>query len=267
MNHRASLRIALLLAVAFVAACATSPTGRKQVITVNESSMERMGEQAFRQLRAQTPPSYDRQANAIIKCIADYIVAELPPDQRHGWEVVVFDQNQVNAFALPGRKIGVYEGIFRAARNQHQLAGVIGHEIGHVLARHAAERVSTSQVADIGVQVAQAAASGTTGATRDAMGLLGVGVQVGVLMPFGRAQESEADIIGLELMAKAGFDPRETIPLWENMGRVGGQAPPEFLSTHPSRETRSRELEEHMPVALGFFDEARARGLDPDCGF
>jgi predicted Zn-dependent protease len=267
--HR--LLIFLVSVAAGIAAggCATTPTGRSQLMLFPEAEVEAMGVQAFSQIKAETPLSRDPDAIRIVRCVSFAIVDQLPAEYRAGgdWEVLVFDDTAVNAFALPGRKIGVYEGLFRAARNQHQLAAVVGHEVAHVIAHHANERVSTAYAAQTGVNLAQIMAGGSGTATGQLMGLLGVGATYGVILPFNRKQESEADIIGMEFMARAGFDPRQTIPLWENMGRTNDNAPPEFLSTHPSGETRIAKLNEHLPVAVPMFESARGRGLSPDCGF
>ena len=267
---RSRLLTVILCAVAtFVAgACAQSPTGRSQVILKSKNEMDRMGDDAFSQIKVQNRLSRDPDAIRIIRCVSFTILASLEdPDQRQGWEVLVFDGTQVNAFALPGRNIGVYEGIFRVAHNQDQLAAVIGHEIGHVTARHANERVSTALVTQTGVGIAQAAAGASGGAGAQAVGLLGAGATMGVILPFNRKQESEADIIGMDLMARAGFDPGQTIPLWEHMGDVNQNAPPEFLSTHPSGETRMANLREHLPEAAEYFEASRAAGRRPDCSF
>lgn len=262
----ASQLILMLASAAAVWGCATSPTGRGQILYMSESEMAQMGEQAFAEIKAQNATSRDIQAQQIIQCVAGRIIGTLPGKEKLGWEVAVFDDNMVNAFALPGNKIGVYEGIFRVARNQDQLATVIGHEVAHVMARHANERVSTQSLASSATQVLAAGAGSAVNA--QAIGLLGAGVQFGVLMPFNRKQESEADVIGLEYMAKAGFNPEQAIPLWENMERVqGGEAPPEFLSTHPSGESRMKVLKSELPGAKKLAEEARAKGLKPDCGF
>ena len=231
-------RVVILVATALVsaAACSTSPTGRPQIAFMSEKDMQQMGEQAFSQIKAQTP-------------------------------LLVFDDNAVNAFALPGNKIGVYEGIFRAARNQDQLAAVIGHEVAHVVAHHANERVSTTTATQMGVNVAQAAAGGTGTGSGQLVGLLGAGATMGVILPFNRKQESEADVVGLDLMAKAGFNPAQAIPLWENMSRIGKEKPPEFLSTHPSDETRLNGLKKALPKAETLYAEAQAKGFQPSCGF
>jgi len=263
-------RIVTLVAVAMISAtaCSSSPTGRPQLAFMSERDMQQMGEQAFTQIKAQTPPSRDGESIRVILCVAEAITSRLPADQRGaGWEVVVFDDNAVNAFALPGNKIGVYEGIFRAARNQDQLAAVIGHEVAHVVAHHANERVSTSTAAQMGVNVAQAAAGGSGSYSGQMVGLLGAGATVGVILPFNRKQESEADVVGLDLMAKAGFDPAQAIPLWENMSRIGKEKPPEFLSTHPSDETRLNGLKKALPNAETLYSQAQAKGFQPSCGF
>lgn len=260
--------IVIVTALITATACSTSPTGRAQLAFMSERDMNQMGEQAFLQIQSQTPVSRDQEATRIVLCIADAIVRHLPADDRGaGWDVIVFDGNAVNAFALPGNKIGVYEGIFRAARNQDQLAAVIGHEVAHVTAQHANERVSTTYATQMGVNVAQAAAGGSGTYSGQLMGLLGAGATVGVILPFNRKQESEADIVGLDLMAKAGFNPEQAVPLWENMGRIGKEKPPEFLSTHPSDETRMRNLKGKIPESKKLYEEALARGFQPDCGF
>ena len=257
-----------IMILAAIAGCSVSPTGRPQLALYSEAKMDQMGQQAFSEIKAQTPLSRDPDAIRIVRCVAFAITERLPAEDRsHGWEVLVFKGGQINAFALPGRKIGVYEGIFRVAQNQDQLAAVIGHEIAHVTSHHANERVSTSSATQAGVGLAQSAAGGSGTLSGQAAGLLGVGAQYGVILPFGRKQESEADVVGMNLAATAGFDPRQTIPLWENMSRSGQQKPPEFVSTHPSDETRSATLKKNMPGAMKIFQEVRERGVRPDCGF
>ena len=168
------------------------------------------------------------------------------------WEVVVFNDDQVNAFALPGGKIGVYTGLLNVAKNQHQLAAVIGHEIGHVIAQHGNERMSQSTLIEMGSQaVNQILAANEVPYNQAIMSGLGLGLQVGVQLPFSRAHESEADIIGLQLMALAGFDPRQSVDLWQNMEAAsGGERPAEILSTHPAPQTRIDNLQANMDAAM-----------------
>ena len=260
------IRTAFVLAAALgVAGCAVSPTGREQLVMFSPSAMNQMGAAAFDEIKAGTPAA-STYLNRYVECVADAVVAVLPGDQSQGWEVEVFDQDEPNAFALPGKKIGVFKGLLDVADRQDQLAAVIGHEIGHVLAQHGNERMSSQFVVGTGLAVA-AAMMRRPGSNegRHVMALLGLGVQVGILLPYSRSHESEADRIGLELMAKAGFDPAASVELWQNMSRVGGARPPELLSTHPSNRTRIRALQAQVPAAMSVYREARAAGRVPGC--
>jgi predicted Zn-dependent protease len=241
--------------------CATSPTGRSQLVLMPEGEINQMGLQAFTTIKKETSIDRSTTTNRYVQCVAQAITREVGGN----WEVVVFNDSDANAFALPGGKIGVYTGMLKVAENQDQLAAVIGHEVAHVLARHSNERVSQKFAVEQGLSLINAIANPQSGTGQTLMGLLGVGAQYGVLMPYSRIQESEADILGLDLMAKAGFDPRESTRLWINMGRAGGGQPPEFLSTHPSHSTRIGDLNAHMPVALQLQSRARQQGKRPDC--
>lgn len=254
---RASIACAVLLAAA---GCATSPTGRDQLLIMSSSQMDAMGVQAFDQMRKEQPLEKDPAINKYVKCIADAIAREVKSYDAE-WEVVVFKDDTPNAFALPGGKMGVHTGMLKVAENQDQLAAVLGHEVGHVLAQHSNERVSQQQITNIGLTVAGQAGQ-LSGPTMTALGL---GAQYGLLLPFSRTQESEADIIGLDLMARAGFDPRASVELWRNMGKQGGSAPPEFLSTHPAGETRIANLQHNMKPAMAEYGEAQRKGKRPDC--
>ncbi len=244
-----------------LAGCATSPTGRSQLILMPDSQMDQMGLQAFTSIKKETPVERSTTTNSYVQCVARAITREVGGS----WEVVVFRDEDANAFALPGRKIGVNTGLLEVAENQHQLAAVIGHEVMHVLSNHSNERVSQKFAVEQGLGLISAAASPQTGTGKTLMGLLGVGAQFGVLLPYNRIQESEADLLGLDLMAKAGFDPRQSVKLWINMGRSGGSQPPQFLSTHPSHASRITDLQKHMPVALRLQDKARQMGKRPAC--
>ncbi|WP_413112841.1 M48 family metallopeptidase [Thaumasiovibrio sp. DFM-14] len=232
-----------------LAGCAQSPTGRDQILMFSTNEMSQLGSQSFEQLKQQERISTDKAVNQYVQCVANSItniVGTRPGFEQ--WEVVVFDSEQVNAFALPGGKIGVYTGLLNVTKTEDQLASVIGHEIGHVLANHSNERLSRSQLAGLGLQVASVAVQGSGyGEYHDlTMAGLGLGVQYGVLMPYGRSQESESDIIGVQLMNQAGYDPNASIELWKNMAKISGEQPPEFLSTHPSHNTRIGELSEEI---------------------
>lgn len=248
-------KLFLLLLLLILTACAVSPTGRKQLAFMPESQMISMGMQSFQQLKQETPRVDDPAVNQYVQCVADAITT-LPQVQQYSsdWEVVVFDEEVVNAFALPGGRIGVYQGLLSVAETPDQLAAVMGHEVAHVLAQHANERVSQNLAVNQTLALLEDwMASNNTAYRQQAMGLLGVGAQVGVLLPFSRVHESEADEIGQVLMAKAGFDPRASVTLWRNMGKAGGEAPPEFLSTHPSYETRIDQLQAGVEAAMRYY--------------
>lgn len=247
--------------------CATSPLGRRQVKLHSGHEMARMGIQSFETIKHDSPRRADRATIAYVECVAHAIIGAMDAERIDSWEVVVFEDETANAFALPGRKIGVHTGLLEVATNQHQLAAVLGHEVGHVIAGHSNERVSQAQLAQAGMVLASVVAqsSGMTPEKQQLFGLLGLGIQVGVLLPFSRIHESEADLIGLDLMARAGFEPAESVSLWQNMARTGG-SPPELLSTHPSHRTRIRDLRRRTPDAERLRDEARLRGARPRCG-
>lgn len=259
--------VAALTLPVLVAACATSPTGRSQLMLVSDAQMTTLGHQAFADIRRQKPIETDPRVNRYVRCIADAIVRAAPgPARDAAWDVIVFRDDTPNAFALPGGGIGVHTGLLAVARTPDQLAAVIGHEVGHVLARHSHERVSQALAANAGLTIAGSLAGDlSAGQQRVLLNALGLGAQVGVLLPFSRAHESEADVIGLDLMARAGFDPREAVVLWENMRRAGGRGGIEFLSTHPTPDTRIRALWAEMPRAMDTYDDARRAGRRPRC--
>lgn len=227
-----------------------------------DNQINQMGLQAFSTLKQQKKISANPKFKQFTLCIANQITQEVGGK----WEIVVFEDNSLNAFALPGNKIGVYTGLIRMVDNQDQLAAVIGHEIGHVLAKHSNERASQEMALNQGMGILQAMTNPTTPMGQTAFGLLGVGAQYGVLMPYGRTQESEADMIGEDLMAKSGFNPEQSIGLWKKMEQASqGKQPPEFMSTHPSHATRMQDLQAHMPQALQYFQQAQAAGKKPQC--
>lgn len=253
------------LAVAVVS-CATSPTGRKQLNIMSDDKMQEMGVAAYADLKQKTPLSQDAKTNDYVRCVANAITTAIEGEYAGGqWEVNVFKDDSANAFALPGGKIGVHTGILKVAVNQDQLATVMGHEVAHVLAKHGAERVSQATLTQTGMDVVRVLAGEPTPVKNGLMAALGLGAQYGVLMPFGRTQESEADLLGLDLMAKAGFDPRESVKLWVNMEKNGGQQPPEWMSTHPSHDTRISDLEKRIPSAMALYQQAQVKGRKPQC--
>lgn len=259
MKHQ---HLLILLSIIFLTACATTPTGRTQLAFMPDQEVDAMGLQAFTDMKNKKPLSHDTYEMQFVQCVTDALTAQIGGT----WEVVVFEDKSLNAFALPGNKIGVHSGLVDLVDNQDQLAAVIGHEIGHVLARHSNERLSQKMGAQIGLSVIAAVAAPKTPMGQTALGLLGLGTQYGVIMPFSRLHESEADNIGVELMAKAGFNPAESITLWQKMAQASqGAQPVEFLSTHPSHATRIEDLQAIMPKAVNLMQQAHAAGRQPGC--
>lgn len=253
-----------------VVACATSLTGQQQILLYPESQMAQMGVAAFTDMQSKTPRSSNSAKVTYVRCVANAITQVVPPEQMRAlavtsWEVELFEDKSANAFALPGGKIGVHTGLLDVATTPGQLAAVLGHEVGHVLDRHGNARVSQQTLAQTGMQIGSILLGADTPQKQGLMAALGLGVQYGVLLPYGRGQESAADSIGLELMARAGFDPNESVRLWENMARAGGAAPPEFLSTHPSSATRISQLQAMIPKAMPLYQQAQAAGRRPAC--
>jgi predicted Zn-dependent protease len=249
-NLRRSLALLVLVVGAFVS-CETVPiTGRTQINIISEPDEVKMGAQAYQEVTGKAKVSGEPVANAQVKRVAQRIIAvsdkpDLP------WEVKVIEEQQANAFALPGGKIAVYTGILPITKDDAGLAAVIGHEVGHVLAHHSAERVSQQMIAQ-GLGGALAQGLGTN--PQLGQQVVGLAVQ-GLQLPWGRQQESEADHIGLILMAKAGYDPHAARELWVRMAAAsqGASRPPEFLSTHPSEETRIKQIEGWMPEAMKYY--------------
>ena len=241
--------VGLSLALA-VAACAKAPvTGRSQLILLPESQDADMGLQAYQQIKQEEKISGDAALNQRVQTVGRRIAA-VSGHPEWDWQFTLFDNPEPNAFALPGGKVGVYTGLFKVAQNDAQLAAVMGHEVGHAIARHGAERMSQGILAQLG-GVAVGAATGS----QPIVDLYSQAATLGVILPYSRGQESEADEIGLMLMAEAGYDPREAVKLWQNFAALGGERPAEFLSTHPSEGTRIQRLQELMPKALEIYQQ------------
>jgi predicted Zn-dependent protease len=204
------------------------------------------------------------RTNRYVECVAQAIVAVLPEQNQAQWEVVVFNEDSANAFALPGGKMGVNTGMLKVAVDQNQLAAVLGHEVGHVLAQHGNERMSLEFAAQTGTQLLGAVVADSNEKPM-LMAAMGLGVHYGLKLPYSRTHEAEADVMGLELMARAGFHPQASVQLWRNMSAQQKEAPPEFMSTHPAHSTRIDGLSVNMATALSIYQQARQQGKRPNC--
>jgi predicted Zn-dependent protease len=255
--------VALFVAGICASACATSPLGRKQLILLPDSQLTQMGVATYREYKKEVPASRDAATKRYVECVARAITVEARQGAvPEGWEVTVFEDDDPNAFAIPGGKIGVNTGLLEVAKNQDQLAAVVGHEVAHVLARHSNERASAEAATQVGLGALSA-----SGAVQDPrlFALFGLGSAVGITLPYSRTHESEADLYGLDLMASAGFDPRQSVELWQNMARAGGERTPDFLSTHPGPDTRIEDLRARIPQALPLYEQAVRQGKRPKC--
>ena len=245
-------------------------TGRTQLIDSSPADEARLGLQAYQEILSESRVVSQGEVPGQVQGIARKLIKVAPQVEQDlaaargttpnvqwdafDWAVSVIESPQANAFCLPGGKIAVYTGILPIAQNESALAAIMGHEIAHALLRHSAERMANQKLVQIGsMATGMAVGDMEPSQQRAIMAVMGAGAQYGVLLPFSRDHESEADEVGLMLAAAACYDPREAIGLWQRMGQAsGGQAPPEFMSTHPSGSTRIAHLEQLMPTALEF---------------
>lgn len=255
---QAGLGLLALPVAQMLQACATVPiTGRSQLRLLSEQEEAQIGVTAFQQLRDEEVKKgrllterEDPAAHAFVKRVTDRVILASDLGNKYRWEYILLNAPKtVNAAAIAGGRIIVYSGILPVAGNDPGLATIIGHEVGHVMAHHTAERISQDQLVNVGAAVTGAIGGSLLGAVVPAA------AQLGVLLPYSRAHESEADHIGVLLMAKAGYDPRESVSLWQRMNQSSsGGRPPEFLSTHPNPDTRITQLNGWMPQAWRYFE-------------
>jgi predicted Zn-dependent protease len=266
--------LAIGLLAPLLAACESAPvTGRSQLMLVSESEERQMGERAYNQLLSREVEVRDggwavTTVDRVGRRIAD--AAEAPPAKmwkapHYNWEFRTINKPVVNAFCLPGGKIAVYTGLLQVVQSDAELAAVMGHEVAHALARHSAERLSDQRAATIGLTALTVGlavlgartgttSAGTSAAISVAAMAAGAGVDYGILLPMSRKQESEADHIGLVLMAMAGYDPHAAIALWERLATLSkGKSGPQWLSTHPTDGARIADLRNWLPEAMKYY--------------
>ncbi|MDX1656323.1 MAG: M48 family metallopeptidase [Candidatus Competibacteraceae bacterium] len=245
--------------------CDETPTGRKQLALIPEGQMAQLGARSFAEIKSTQPIETDPRINAVVRCVAQAVVDALP-EPHQSWEVVVFRNPQPNAFALPGGKIGINTGILQVTETPDQLATIVGHEVAHVLVDHANERLTQELGVSAALMLVSLFLENEGGLDQELiMKGLGLGAQYGVLLPYSRAHEQEADVLGLELMARAGFDPRASLNFWRNMSQAGGGQVPELLSTHPSHGSRTETLSEVMEGMVQLQETALEQGRRPAC--
>ena len=233
-------------------------TGRKRHVAMSNREEALLGLQSYQQVLAQSESIDSGQELEMIKRVASRLASATgKAGADFEWQVSLIRSSQINAFCLPGGKVVVYTGILPITQNEPALATVLGHEMAHATSRHGSQRVLEQNLAQTALTgVAMSLSDMDYDKQRAVMGALGAGTQFGVLMPFSRKHESEADAIGLLYMARAGYDPRESIRFWQRMENAGGAQPPEFLSSHPSHGTRIQQLEAEMPKALEEYNKS-----------
>jgi predicted Zn-dependent protease len=272
------MKRSLIVSLTIAALCVSSASQARKdwLYLVSDNDMNKMGADAFDKLKTSSKIANDPKRLAQSQCIVKALVAEIPSESQKAyrtvanlnWEVQIFDDPNPNAFALPGGKVGINTGMFDVAKNQGQLASVLGHEIAHVVSKHSNARVSDQLLAGTTLNVLGAVGGSNSSPekTKRWMGLLGVGAQVGVLLPNTRKQETQADVVGQSLMTRAGFDPSQAPALWQNMiaASKSGRAP-QILSTHPDPENRVKELQLRVPEFTRIYDEKKRSGKAPNC--
>jgi len=232
-------------ALAGLSACSTNPyTGQSQFILVDQAQLAQAAAASWQDIKAEERISNDAALNRRARTVAGRVIQAAGLHEQN-WEIVVFDSDERNAFALPGGRIGVYRGMMEFASSDAELATVISHEVAHVVARHAAERYSQQVGTAVGAQVVGGALGGAENADQYAK-VFGVGAQLGVLLPYSRAHERQADLLGVDYMTQAGYDPYAAVRLWQKMAQSGGAGGPSFLSTHPDPGARARDIEAYI---------------------
>jgi len=263
--------LSLLIIVSLLEGCALNLiTGRKQLSLVSESELQLMATNQYKTFlnenkvlnsgSSKEAAMVDRIGLRITNAITKYFASEGKSSVLDGyvWEFNTVESKEVNAWCMPGGKVVVYTGILPVTQSEAALAIVMGHEIAHAIGKHGNERMSQAMVQQLGGMALEIAVAQKPQETQDIfLTSYGIGSQVGAMLPWSRQQETEADQYGLKFSAMAGYNPQEAIPFWERMAAAGGSKPPEFLSTHPSDETRIRKLKQFMPEALKYYTPGR----------
>ncbi len=253
--------------IAALAGCSTTDSGRTQFTMLSDEQLEYDAKRNFELMRANLPLVQDQATIDYVACVANALVEVMDGDAAEMyWEMAIFNQPVVNATVMAGGKISVYAGLLTIVDNQHQLASVLGHEMAHATARHTNERASRAELSDVGIDIAALIlGGGYYNRTAGLYNAMKSAEDLGLNRPFSRMHETEADEIGLIYMARAGFDPRESVSLWKNMSDANQANIPEMLSTHPSDEHRLEAHITQLPEALVVYNQAVAEGRNPDC--
>lgn len=259
MTNRLNLGIIALCAVWMATGCSTAPGGRPQLMLINENEEMQLGAEAYAEILSGESISVDADMAAVVQRVG-LRIAEQADRPDFEWEFKLIESPQINAFCLPGGKIAVYTGILPIMKNEAGMAAVIGHEVAHAVARHGGERMSQHMTVVAVQEFVDNNLGGVSETTHDAaMAAIGLGAQFGVLLPYSRTHELESDELGLFYAARAGYDPREAVKVWERMSALNQNKPFEFFSTHPAEERRIDELNDLMEDALEEYEDAQTK--------
>jgi predicted Zn-dependent protease len=263
---KATFLIPLLMTLVTFVSCATVPhTGRRQLNFISDNQLNSFALQAYKQILSQEKESTDPRMNEIVARVAKRVTDGVDSlDHPHfKWDVKLIDKDVPNAFCLPGGKIVVYSGIIPILKNEAGLAAVIAHEVAHAVARHGGERISQEMtlkgVIGLGEEVLKRQDGKLDSSSKIILGALGMGATVGIMLPYSRTHEFEADQLGQLYMAKSGYDPSESIRLWERMAKINNNPVPVWLSTHPADEDRIRRLKELSSASMKLYKQAPVR--------
>jgi predicted Zn-dependent protease len=255
----------ILIFAALITACATNITGRRQLMIVSEDSAIAASKEAYVEMlrpyaekgHIDNDPALKNRVNNITSRLIAQAIIIRPETKNWDWSIKIIDDPEtVNAWAMAGGKMALYTGLVKKIKpSDDELAQVLGHEIGHALAKHSAEKMSVAMASQVGVMAVGIATKS------DGLALTGASLAaaLAVQMPNSRAAESEADRIGIELAAKAGYNPRAAVTLWQKMAKIGGKGPPEFLSTHPAPENREKNLASLIPQMMPYYEQKGKR--------
>jgi len=247
LGHKLAVVLAVFCGTWVAVSCVTTEeTNRRRLAPLPDAYMNQLGLSAYTELKASEPIERSNELNQMLRTVAIRVADA--SGKKFDWDFTLFNSKEVNAFCLPGGKVGVYTGILPVAKTNAGLAAILGHEIGHAVARHSGERMS-QEILVSGVLVSVQKLLGDSQTKPYVMAALGLGAKFGVVLPYSRAQETEADTIGLKYMVRAGYDPNEAVTLWERMAALGG-APPEMLSSHPDPLRRAAALRAEIPRVL-----------------
>jgi predicted Zn-dependent protease len=241
----------------FLVACVKLPDGGKSAFLLTSPSFENnLGEEGYQEVLKKEKLNKDPRLNKILQRVGNRVAAQT--GQSYKWEFNLIESKQLNAWCMPGGKVAFYTGILPMLQDEAGMATVMGHEVAHATMRHSGQRISQGMLVNLGMTLADVSLSNNR-YRNELMGMLGAGATVGVVLPYGRSHETEADLVGLKYMARAGYDPRTAVQFWQRFSKAGKGGPPEFLSTHPGGATRIANLKRNMPEAVKLYNATKKK--------